>query len=228
MTTTLRTLAAAIVLSVPALAGAQVLGTDAPYSGSRSGAASIDAGGNYTSNFGVTWNIAQEGDLLRYTYTFSGYGPPGISHAIVGLSDNCRESLMCVVAGSVRVNGSSTTDYELGDFSGSQPSNPGLASTFYGVKINTPGSVDGVAGITFSFLSDRTPVYGDFYVKGGSSSYAQNDGLLAGNRTSNDVALFIARPDTQGFNVIPEPSTYALMGTGLAGLLVASRRRRGA
>ena len=32
----------------------------------------------------------------------------------------------------------------------------------------------------------------------------------------------------QGPNVVPEPSTYALLATGLAGLLAAQRRRRGA
>ncbi len=93
------------------------------------------------------------------------------------------------------------------------------------MKFNTPGSVSGGSGVTFSFLSDRTPVFGDFYAKGGNDSYAQNDGLLAANRQSNDVRYFVARPDTN--SVVPEPSTYALLGTGLAGLLGVAARRRG-
>ncbi len=226
--TALRTIALAHAFAAPAApasAGAQALGTAASYTGSRTGSV-LDAGGNYTSAFSIAWSITSaDNGLLRYTYTLTGFRNPGISHLIVGLSDDCRRSLGCVLG--ARVGSAAATDYELGDHApgGRGNSNPGLAGAFYGVKFNTPGSVSGVSGVTFSFLSDRAPVFGDFYAKGGNDSYAQNDGLLAANRQSNDVNHFVARPDTHA--VVPEPSTYALLGTGLAGLLGVAARRRG-
>ncbi len=224
LATTLRTFRLALAFAAPALAGAQARGAAAEYTGSRTGAV-LEVGGNYTSSFTVAWSVTQaQGGLLRYTYTFTGFTSPGISHLVVGLSDSCRQSLTCVLSPTVR--GVATADYEIRDFvpGANGNSNPGLAGSFYGVKINTPGGVGGGSGIMFSFLSDRTPVYGDFYVKGGSSSYAQNDGLLPANLQSGNANLFVARPDTN--SVVPEPSTYALVATGVAGLGVAARRRR--
>jgi len=73
-------------------------------------------------------------------------------------------------------------------------------------------------------LSDRAPVWGDIYVKGGQG-YAFNAGLT--NHGSDNVNLFVARPDTVIGRVgseTPEPSTMVMLGSGLA--LAAWIRRR--
>lgn len=58
--------------AAPALAGAQVYGTAAAITGSRTGSF-LDVGDRYASSFDVAWSVASAGTgLLRYTYTFSG------------------------------------------------------------------------------------------------------------------------------------------------------------
>ncbi len=123
---TLRTFGLALAFAAPAApaaAGAQALGTAAAYTGSRTGSV-LDAGGNYTSTFDIAWSItAADNGLLRYTYTLTGFRNPGISHLIVGLSDDCRGSLGCVLG--ARVGSAAATDYEIGDFA---PAGAGTAT----------------------------------------------------------------------------------------------------
>jgi len=208
---------AAVLAAAPALAGAQVWGTAADMSGSRSisGGGLVAGDPGYTS-LNISWSIVQEGNLLRYTYTFSGLSPVNqISHAILSLSPGCAAGCITGVTGGTA---------EFGTFDGSSPANPNMPNSISGVKINTTGDASG--NLVYSFLTDRAPVWGDIYVKGSNNLYSYNVGLESANRLSNDVNFFIARPDTQPMSTVPEPSTYALMGSGLLGIAAAARRRR--
>jgi hypothetical protein len=214
------TVAVAVIATVGAtasVASAQVWGTatNMELVGSRSIAdGGLVAGSPGYTGATVSWTIAAEGNLLRYTYTFSGLDPRNnVSHAIFALSEGCTLTNGCVTS----VTGGTP---ELGTFRESQ-SNPGMPNSIFGVKINTTGE-----STTYSFLSNRVAVWGDIYLKGASDLHTYNTGLLTENRLSNNTDFFIARPDTEVFNVVPEPSTYAMMGMGMLGLVGVARRRR--
>ena len=77
-----------------------------------------------------------------------------------------------------------------------------------------------------NFYSDRVPVWGDFYAKGGRDSYLYNAGYLAADplapAASGSLNNHILRPDSV---VIPVPSAVLLssIGLGLAGWLQKRR-----
>lgn len=214
-------LAAVVIGAAPAIAGAQVWGTD--QSIQTTGSRSIAGGGlvagqpGYTA-LNVSWMIVQEGDLLRYTYTFSGLSPVNqISHAVISLSPGCTAQSGC----ATNFTGGTA---EFGTFDGSSPANPGMPNSIFGVKINTTGDASG--DLTYSFLSDRAPVWGDIYLKGASDLYSYNVGLESENRMSDDIGYFIARPDTQPVSTVPEPTTVALLASGLLATGALARRRQ--
>lgn len=205
---------------------APVYGTDvgpANYTGSRSLAAGeLVAGGNYaTDPLVVSWVVTYQGGVdWLYEYTFAGFGPPAVSHFILDLTD---DAVIPVVDSDVvrdeTISSGSFGQIEYGTF-GPGPSNPGFpaGSSIVGVKFNTNNP--STNSFTVTFLSNRAPVWGDIYFKGGNDSFAYNKGLP--NHLSEDIRDFIARPN----GIVPEPGSIALVGLGLGTIGLMGLRRR--
>ena len=106
--------------------------------------------------------------MFTYRYDVSGYQIPGISHFIISLSEGCSLDPNCITNGSKAV---------FGVYSGTDQgnSNAGFPSgaSIDGVKFGF-GSPDST---TYTFTSDRAPVYGDFFLKGGNGPFVYDAGL---------------------------------------------------
>ncbi len=191
----------------------------------------------WAEDFSISWDISQQaGGIWSYSYLLSSVTGGSLgkdpSHLIIEISENVGAlSFWDITMDGVDVSSLSEIDW----FSAANPSNPLMPGPMYGLKINTP---DGFTGsYTYSFLSDRAPVWGDFYVKDGKlcqqDVVAYNtDFLLADPLDPAQNGLLqdatgayiykILRPDTQ--TVIPEPTTLSLLGLGLIGLGVLRRK----
>ena len=199
-----------------------IFGTAAPLTGTRTeSSGEIVTGGGYSTDSGdftLDWTVTQNGGLFTYTYDLSGYTTPAISHLIISLSDGCSLDTACIT------DASSTITFDVFSGTGQGNSNPGFpaGTSISGVKFNS-GSENST---TYTFTSDRAPVYGDFYLKGGSGPFAYNSGLT--NSASSDQLAFVARPDTSGSigtqAAVPEPGSLLLFGGG-AVLLALGRLR---
>jgi hypothetical protein len=154
----------------------------------------------------IAWNITPTVDGYLYEYTWNA-ASKDLSHLILGVSDNCGDST-CIW----NFSGASM---DFGWWGPQGESNPGLPSQLWGIKV-TPSSA--ATSLTFSFESNRVPVWQNFYAKDGNDGpvYAFNAGF-----GSNAGGYFVAAPDS----VVPEPGFYGLLSLGLAGLYLAARRR---
>ena len=83
----------------------------------------------------------------------------------------------------------------------------------------------------FSFDSDREPIWGDMYVKGGQSEIwnmgftnPEYDPMTPAANGSVDSHILV--PDSESGNIVPEPASLLMLGSGLAVLVVRRRYMR--
>lgn len=182
--------------------------------GSRSGA-SVVTSHDFEGGFRLAWNISNAGNgTWHYSYTAYGDEDADLSYLIINVSNSCVSpgDSLCVTGG--------THSPELGTFSTGN-TNPGLANGITGVKF---AGYDDLPQ-TFTFNSDRSPVYGDFYART-EDGYAYNSGNA--NHNSSHISDFIARPD--GIASIaahaPEPGSFVMLGIGAALFGIGKLRKR--
>lgn len=173
--------------------------------------------------FEIFWEVSQNTDgTWHYEYTMlTDEGDPlapAVSHAIFQLSANISSDDVFNFGGDV-------VETSFGTF-GASPANPGIPGSIFGIKIDT----NGTSPTKLSFDSTRMPMWGDFYAKGGSNSFAYNSDFGVAVANPNDfknpavsasgATLFkILVPDT----VIPSPASAGMLGMVFVGV---SRRRR--
>ena len=221
-----------------ALAG-PVYGTSATLTGTRDntagggliGSAGWDGTASANNFVQVEWVITDNNDgTFFYEYTWSGAGlnnnPGAISHFTLDVTDDCVNS-MCIF--DVSPINNFPTDPEFGDLDGITGA----------VKFDNGGSNSGLSPTTYSFTSNRDPVYRDLCLKDGGGGgqircetpFTSTTPILIKNAGFGDQTVsmnpfdYIAGPNG-ATGVIPEPSTMLLLGSGLAGL-VAWRMRKG-
>jgi len=196
-------------------------------SGSRSENLEIIVGGGYVGippQLVISWDIGFNvgGGYWEYEYTFSGSGAPEISHFIMSLSDDCEEDNGCVD----NLTGPQQS-VEFGTF-GPAPGNPGFPTgeSIYGFKVNT--SNPGQDSFIFSFTSNRAPVYGHIYGKGGGGpqeAWFYNAGLA--DPDSTNISDYIVRPNgAPSDDPVPEPGSFALLGLGAVAIGLYRHKRQ--
>ena len=168
----------------------------------------------------LTWTITPENGLLRYTYLIEALERPALSHFTLDISNNCTIDPSCVTSARVRNEGEDWVDIdslvEIGTLDGITGA----------VKFDVGGMPDFSSSVTFTFLSNRTPVYGDFFVKAGASTTLTNSGF--GNMNGTSHLMYVARPDTGYVNdsQVPEPGSLVLLCTGSIVLFAGKFGRR--
>ena len=193
------------------------------YSGDIIGPATL-TGTDGWSDAELTWTVDNETDpdgYWTYSYTFT-VDEKDISHFIFEVSLDFT---------SENIKPGTTAGYALNTYSETGPgkSNPGLDPGFYGIKWDAP---DGeVLSFSATIVSDKAPMWGDFYAKDGKFDHGQFDvyayNLELGNPTTaaiddGNAGGWVLVPDTLS---VPEPSTLLLLGSGLLGLALLGRRR---
>ncbi len=188
--------------------------------------------------FKISWEITKQNDgSWCYDYTLSNASDDNLakspSHLILEISDNATSDDFW----GFQWNGTNTSDWGINTYSGSDPSNPGMPGSLYGVKINSSGDSDIQ---TYSFCSTKAPTWGNFYSKDGKYNqepvYAYNTDYLDPNPTApaqNGLLMDatgapinkILRPDTRS-DIVPEPTSMLLFGCGMLGLGLIRRRRK--
>lgn len=177
----------------------------------------------------IAWNISKvDADTWSYSYTLTTTKKQTLSHLLLEFTNPVQ---------ATDISGTGTSTYALSsatgwNINGHGNANGALSTTalLYGFKI-APDKDDssswflntlGQQVFTFSFLIDRSPVWGSIFLKGGRQNFVYNQGLVG---TATDSALsWIARPD--GVSAVPIPAASLLLVPVLLGMAWARQMRR--
>ncbi|MEN6506365.1 MAG: PEP-CTERM sorting domain-containing protein [Planctomycetaceae bacterium] len=188
---------------------------------------------NYTVS--MSWTVTNEDASYathpwKYTYTFGHNGTQAaISHLIIEASEGISAANITGLTGATLDSAGMQTV---------QSGNPDMPEGLVGLKFAPAADA---FSMTWTFYSDRAPVWGDFYAKCGGKlggfNHAYNynltglveSGFLTGDvdptaaPSNGSVAFHILRPDTVS---IPEPATMSVLAAGALAALIRRRRTR--
>lgn len=110
----------------------------------------------------LSWTVSYDPNVspyVHYQYIFS-VAHHDISHLSLELSNGFTSSDIT----NVTINGSSSSNYSIGTFTGGNPPYNTMPGDMYGIKFNLPSST---LTATVEFDSTRMPEWGDFYARCG-------------------------------------------------------------
>lgn len=230
-----------LILVASLVLGFASTGWSLSYTGSVSNGNGLTGQNNWTTGVSLSWTVNDTDNAGLWTYiyqwkdesteTSNELKEKSLSHINIEVSDTFTTD---------NIKTGTTAGYALDDYDTTN-GNPGIPENLYGLKWNTTD--ESVFAFDFTIVSDRMPMWGDFYAKdgGGTGSgavIAYNSGFLFtteaaigdGNAMADDLAWVLV-PDTDNgtfppSEVVPEPSTILLLGAGLIGLGYYGRRKR--